>query len=317
MNGSTQIEIKILSHERWESLQRLLASLNELDRNNFSCRVEIIDNSEKSPLTSQQIELIKKKYDADYFYAGLTNIAAARNVALARCASPYLAFIDDDEVASPNWLAALFAEMERTRSDVVMGRSIPRPVSGKSWLLAADVFQSPAEGYIESTANCLLRMTPLRGARVRFDERFGKCGGSDFDFFTRLRCLSFRFSYAPSAITYEEFNEPRVNFRWVVRRAFRCGGTRGAVLSKYQKSQHAQEMVAAPHQLLGALFSVNGSSLGSRLWRFFFFSGFLFFSLSGKVLSEYEPGLFKLVHFSHARWSFCGTFWLYFRQRTA
>lgn len=315
MHDSTQIEVKILSYDRWDLLQRLLASLAALRTKGFSWRCEIIDNSEASPLTMQQIELVKEKYNADYYYAGLNNIAAARNVALARSRAPYLAFIDDDEQASSDWLAALYAEMQKSGSDVVFGQSIPRIMGERTWLHQADLFHS---GVVESTANCLIRMNEVRQARVKFDERFGKCGGSDLEFFTRLRCLSFRFSYAPSAITYESYERSRDNLRWVARRAFRCGGTRGAVFSKYQRNQYAQEVVGAPREMLRSLSPLaDKTPLGRRFWRFCFFAGLFFFSLSGRVLSEYDRGHFRFARFRHPRWSFPGIYWARLKWRGA
>ena len=42
-----------------------------------------------------------------YVHAPARNISRARNACLALATAPLIAFIDDDEVASPQWLAAL------------------------------------------------------------------------------------------------------------------------------------------------------------------------------------------------------------------
>jgi succinoglycan biosynthesis protein ExoM len=49
------------------------------------------------------------------------NISVARNACLDAATAPLVAFIDDDEVASPEWLVALVGTWESSNADVVLG----------------------------------------------------------------------------------------------------------------------------------------------------------------------------------------------------
>jgi len=314
MNPTTQIDIKILTFNRWLSLQRLLDSLEQQNRvtekgNLFQFNLEVIDNSPRHQLRPEQVETLRGKYNAKYFYLGAGNIAAGRNAALERCGSPFLAFIDDDEVANKSWLPSLLSVMETYRADVVFGPSLPLYLGNPNHWIARSKILEPKDshegsdtGFVESTANCLIRMAPIRESRLRFNLAFGKCGGSDAEFFTVLRCLSLRFAFAPKAWVQEEFNNRRLKTWWLLKRALRCGGCRGAVLSRLKREQYAQEVVGATLQIRKALFSRN-DYFPERIWNLFHSLGLILFSVSGSVLSEYEARPFHFTRFNHKRWS--------------
>ena len=123
--------------------------------------------------------------------AGGRNIALARNASLdAAVGADWIAFIDDDEVADPDWIADLLATAARHRADAVFGPVEPiYAPDAPGWATRARLYakcpgtdgEAVATG---TTANVLIRVDAL-GA-MRFDPAFGRTGGEDTDLFARL-----------------------------------------------------------------------------------------------------------------------------------
>src|SRR5207244_3041165 len=116
-----------------------------------------------------------------------------------------LAFIDDDETATPGWIAALLDEAEQGW-DAVLGpvKAVYGP-DAPAWMAATD-FHSTApvriggdilKGY---AGNVLLRRATVERLGLRFDLALGRQGGEDDDFFYRLTDAGGRIGYAPDAL---------------------------------------------------------------------------------------------------------------------
>ena len=65
--------------------------------------------------------------DGVYLHAPARNISIARNACLEAASAPLVAFIDDDEIARPGWLAGLVADMDAPNADVVFGKVAALP----------------------------------------------------------------------------------------------------------------------------------------------------------------------------------------------
>jgi GT2 family glycosyltransferase len=138
--------------------------------------------------------------------------------------------IDDDEVASPDWLARMVRAAETTRADVVGG-----PV----WPLFDDVTKQSLERHpafrpayevsggvpmIYGCGNCLIRRSVFeRLGAPAFDLRFNFLGGGDVDFFARCRRAGMRFHWMAEAVITETVPEPRSRPRWLALRGLRIG----------------------------------------------------------------------------------------------
>lgn len=164
-----------------------------------------------------------------YLHAPARNIAVARNALLAASAADLVAFIDDDEIAAPDWLAQLLAALAASGADAVFGptRAVYGP-GAPDWMRRQEVHANrPARrrGIVETghTCNALLRWrgTPWRDAR--FDEAFGRSGGEDTEFFFRLRGRGARFELAEAALVFEAVPPERASFAWLRARRFGMG----------------------------------------------------------------------------------------------
>ena len=169
-----------------------------------------------------------------YVHAPANNISVARNACLDAATAEWIAFLDDDEIPSPLWLAALLAEAAGGGWDVVLGPVIAiYPKGAPRWLAAGDFHSTRpvrVRGAIETgyAGNVLIRGAAIARASLRFAPELGRTGGEDVDFFYRLRDAGACIGYAQMAVAYEPVTDERANLLWLVARRFRAGQTHGA-----------------------------------------------------------------------------------------
>ncbi len=207
-----------------------------------------------------------------------------------------MAFLDDDEVADPQWLAALLVEMRRGFGDVVFG-----PVQARygedapAWARRADLHSVRpvirAGGRIETgySGNVLIRREVI--GRIRFEIALGRSGGEDTHFFTALRAAGARLTYCPAAIAYENVTAARAQLRWLLKRAFRSGQVHGRSLGERSGARSRHVAVAAAKALyffLAAALRV-GSASG---WRRFLVRAALHAGVVAKLLGVRELQLY-------------------------
>jgi glycosyltransferase involved in cell wall biosynthesis len=257
-------------------LARTLASL-AAQRNAPPFVVIVVDNDGANPVG-------KPVADAMFADGALTGVAvvepAQGNVeAINRAFSeararfpqaPYVLMIDDDEIASPDWLAALVATVE-AGFDIVGAPVFPRfEASGVDWLAAHPVF-SPAHRttgpvrLIYASGNILIRATWLdRMGQPYFDRRFTYLGGGDSDFFARSSAAGARIAWCQEAIIHETVPANRTRFDWLVKRALRNGAIGLAVESKAAHGLADRAMIAVRTLARLAVAPVYGLWLAIR-----------------------------------------------------
>lgn len=162
-----------------------------------------------------------------YIHAPACNISIARNACLAKATTDWIAFIDDDEYAAPDWIKTLLTR--RADADIVFGvsQALYSDTGIADWVAAADLHSNriagndaPWNGY---TANVLIDRRLVARYDLSFAEELGQTGGEDTAFFLAAHTAGARFGYAPDAIVYEETPVARANFAWLARRRFRSG----------------------------------------------------------------------------------------------
>lgn len=207
-----------------------------------------------------------------YVHAPARNIAVARNACLDAATAPWLAFLDDDETAEPDWLRHLLQTADTTGADLVFGPVLAvYPPGAPAWLRAADLHSTRPTirggrfrgGY---AGNCLLRRAALGTAR--FDAAFGRSGGEDTAFFNHLLREGARPAFSAEAIAHEPVPAERAALGWLLRRWFRYGQTLGRMREAEGTSRAAAAMVAAAKAgcCLGGAALQLGSAAGWRRW---------------------------------------------------
>ncbi|UVK39152.1 glycosyltransferase [Mesorhizobium sp. AR10] len=203
----------------------------------FDIGVIVADNDD-TPTAQKLVTTLAQelKLPIRYRHAPARNISIARNACLDASTSDFAAFIDDDETASPQWLAELVATAEASGAAAVLGpvRAL-YGADAPDWMRKGD-FHSTLPVWVHGeirtgyTCNVLLRMgdDSLRGRR--FSLARGQTGGEDTEFFDHMVKAGGCIAFAPEAWVDEVVPRARAAFDWLRRRRFRFGQTHGHLL---------------------------------------------------------------------------------------
>ncbi len=215
-----------------ESLSSLMALKAPGD-----CKVEIIlcDNDlDKS--AASIIESFKfQSYPITYIVEPRKGIVFMRNRIIDQAItneSDFLAFIDDDEIADPNWLLNLYGGMLKYKADVAAGFADQKlPINAPNWARQSNFFKLstyPTGTLRESasTRNVLFNMSLCRELGLRFHERLNLVGSSDTFFFEEAHKKGSKIVWIDEALVSETLPLSRVTEKWVWNRAFRHGNSR-------------------------------------------------------------------------------------------
>ena len=202
----------------------------------FRFRVIVADNDD-TPSARELVTQTASRLALDvlYVHAPARNISVARNACLQAAQAPCVAFIDDDEIPAPGWLAALM-EALADDVDVVLG-----PVQAvyaddcPPWLRRSAPHSSApvwVDGEIRTgyTSNVLFRRTAASFRDLCFRQELGRSGGEDTAFFSAAHAAGARFAFSPTAVVTEIVPRERETFGWLFRRRFRAGQTHGRLL---------------------------------------------------------------------------------------
>ena len=227
-----EVDVCVCTFRR-PSVADLLASLAKQDLGDqLRVRVIVADNDD-TPSAREIVEtaFAANGLDGVYLHAPARNISVARNACLQAATAPLIAFIDDDEIARPGWLAGLATAMDKAKADIVFGKvNASYAADAPGWMRMADLHSTPApfrNGVIDGGYTCNVLMQRRAVGALRFDPKFGRSGGEDTTFFAALRGMGASMTYAADAIVDEPVTAPRANFGWLTRRAYRSGQTYG------------------------------------------------------------------------------------------
>ncbi|MCR0982323.1 glycosyltransferase family 2 protein [Roseomonas populi] len=225
----------------------------------IAARVLVVDNSrDANARDAVLVEAARTGLPLHYLSIPEPNISLARNAALAACDDDWLAFMDDDQVASTTWLANLIATGERTGADVVFGAVLPIfPAGPPSWdptgrSLTRDIalpdgspigldHDARLSGLWIGTNGCLLRsattIAPHAGAAPAFNPALGRTGGEDYDFFVRLHAAGRRFVWCADAPLREVIPAERLTTAYRRARSFRAGQLYARITLEHARSR--------------------------------------------------------------------------------
>ena len=226
-----KVDVCIASYRRPRGLQRLLGGLGQLCVGpDVDLRIVVVDNDpEETAREVCEAACDWLCHPLVYRTEKRRGIPQARNAALgvALGRADFVAFIDDDEVPAPDWLAELLRVQRIYAADAVRGPVLP-------------VFESPAPAWLEPffdrpryatgqqlktayTHNVLVSTRALASLDRLFDERLGLTGSDDAELFQRFSLRGYRIVWADDAPVQEFIPSSRVRLPWLLQRAFRIG----------------------------------------------------------------------------------------------
>lgn len=227
------VAVVIPTLRRPEGLERavrsVLAQTGVTDR---IAGIVIVDNDPQGSAASLADQLADgAAVPIRYRHAPRPGVATARNAGLAATDAPLIAFLDDDEEASPGWLAALLAAQALTGADVVFGPIRGRVPAGTGWTTPyLEQFfgrEGPdADRLIDNPFGCgnslMVRATALPGP-APFDVAADQAGGEDDALFAALSARGGRFGWAANAWVDEHAPAHRATMGYALSRAFAYG----------------------------------------------------------------------------------------------
>lgn len=141
-----------------------------------------------------------------------------------------LLVIDDDEIASPEWLERMCATAERLDADIVGGPQLPVfPDAGDARWAMHPVFAPPhvvtaRVDALYSSGNLLVSRNVLEAMpRPFLDPAFNFMGGGDSDFLSRAAKRGFRLAWCAEAPVMETVPARRLEADWIRARSLRNG----------------------------------------------------------------------------------------------
>jgi succinoglycan biosynthesis protein ExoM len=234
-----RIDVCVCTYRRRE-LEDTLRSIGAMTvPADTAVRIIVADN-DTAPSARERVYALAAKlpFPIVYVHCPASNISLARNTCLENGSGDYLAFIDDDCIASKAWLAELLAAIEETGADAMLGPVYP--VYGSAaprWMRKGDFHATLpvlVGGEIRTgySGNVMLRRASPRIAGRRFNLDRGRTGGEDTEYFTLLHRAGGSIAFAPKAVVHEPVPDDRARLSWLARRRFRVGQTHGRLLGE-------------------------------------------------------------------------------------
>lgn len=232
-----KVSVCAATYKRPGTLQDLLKSLNKLEFNLIPppvIEVIIVDNDSTGSAKSA-IEDIKPcfKWPLKYFVEANQGVTYARNRCIAEVAadSDFIAMLDDDEIATPQWLEELLLRQQQFNAEIITGPVLTIFKEGQkvpSWMKAGEFHSYPRyetgqEMETAFTGNVMfstkLAKTLKENGQI-FDHRFAQNGAEDAYLFSCLRKQGHKIVWADGAVLYEPCAENRLSLNWILNRGF-------------------------------------------------------------------------------------------------
>lgn len=237
------ISICVCTFRRPRLLEKALESIVRLKAGDFLTEIVVVDNDEE-----QSAKAIVHRFSMDglpisYATEPKRNIALARNRSVHEARGEYIAFLDDDEEAHPEWLLNLYRECRAPDVDGVFGPVIPKfdPQPPK-WIAEGGFFERPrlstgqdVPWYRARTGNGLIKRMSLVKHPGPFDESFGLTGGEDTDLFKRMIASGAKFVSVDDAPVYEHVGPSRAHAGYLISRWYRIG----MILARFELSERS------------------------------------------------------------------------------
>jgi GT2 family glycosyltransferase len=117
----------ICTYNRYDYLDRALKSLVAQQADGVAYDILVVDNTPPGPEREKQAARFRAEYKLSYVTCDKAGLANARNVAAATSKAEIIAFLDDDAVAVPGWVAALHHAFAKAGPKAMIGGGPVRP----------------------------------------------------------------------------------------------------------------------------------------------------------------------------------------------
>lgn len=223
------ISVCVCTFRRPEGLQRLLATLRAIViPDGVALELVTVDND-----AGASAKAVFDRITADWPWPARYVVEAHPGVghARARCVEEargdWIAYIDDDEWAEPQWLQALWQTRTALEADGVFGPVLASyETTPPEWLLRSRVYERPRRAtgtqlhWSQCASGNVLFRRQLSVDVGGFDPAFAQSGSEDCDFFWRCLDVGARFVWCDEAVAHEAVPPHRMTRAYLRRRAY-------------------------------------------------------------------------------------------------
>jgi len=203
----------------------------------ISFEVIVVDN-DIEPSARDYVEATAAQFEhlnLTYVHAPARNISIARNACVDTARGEWIAFIDDDEVATEHWLQHHYDTATRDKLDLAFGPVVSiYPDHAPDWIRKIDLHSISVGDrrpiLTGHTSNAFFKRQHPAIAKLRFSEDRGRSGGEDTQFFHHCHLGGAKIDEVKAAIVYEPVADNRLSLDWLVKNKFRSGITYGKVV---------------------------------------------------------------------------------------
>ena len=192
--GAHSICIVIPTFRRPDGLNKAIQSIFLQDIMNPAIRILVVDNN-PNPVERIRIDQLSKRFEhqIEYVHEPRAGVSNARNAGLRIAkTSRYIAFLDDDMVASTQWLSSLLKVAEQFEAGIVFGPTFAvmpnedAPETSYMKPFFESVIDQDEDGYTDitiGTGGTLLDLSRCELPDPPFDPDLNERGGEDDIFF--------------------------------------------------------------------------------------------------------------------------------------
>lgn len=267
------ISVAICTYNRADRLQLALEALCHQTLEPSRFEILVIDNASTDSTHSVCQAFETALPQLRYVFEPVQGLSKARNTALQEAKSLYIAFLDDDAIPCPNWLASLLHAFQTVQPEPVCVGGLIRPL----WELPKPDWVRPT---MESLFTILdggdqprwfrpnefpwgANVAYQRDALLKiggFHEKLGRRGnsllsGEEYLLNATLQSQGGGFYYHPEAAIEHWIPKERIDPEWLVRRNFWQGRSVALIEHMLGKSRIRQQISSLWRLLLALLDS--------------------------------------------------------------
>jgi glucosyl-dolichyl phosphate glucuronosyltransferase len=238
--GPVDVTVCICTHNRPSYVRDCLDGLRQQNTDPEHFEILIVDSASDAGASAEIAGLVATVNNARMLRVEHPGVSLARNVGADAADSDYIAYIDDDAIPEPDWIARILDVVREFRPALVGGRILPQwetPLPG--WWPARlrgilTIIEAEGQGEYRTAdlpagmepyaANMIVHLPALRavGGFVQSSGRVGKTLLSDeeVDLAWRLQAAGYSARYDSRIVVRHQIQAARLTPSWLLSRLY-------------------------------------------------------------------------------------------------
>lgn len=246
MEDAPRLTVCVCTHNRADSLSACLDGLRCQTVAPTEFEVLVVDSASAPEAAQQAARLAEAAPNAAYLRIERPGISLARNLGARGARAAWIAYVDDDAIPEPDWVATILAIVKGPNPPAVVGgRVLPLwEASLPAWWPerlrgSLSIIEHAEAGEYRSTelppgvepyaANMVVNVTALLGAGG-FRAAVGRYGGAllsdeEVQLAWRLQDAGYSARHEPRMVVHHQIHANRLNPAWLLRRLYWQGAS--------------------------------------------------------------------------------------------